>query len=240
MGSMLFLIASITFLATLLGGLFALRFRDRLHTILGFSAGAVMGVVFFDLIPESIHLGGIEKLVFVAVGFAAYLIIDRFLVMHSHHDHGVETGHQHGHKGLFGAGSLATHSFLDGIAIGVAFQASVVIGGVVTIAVIAHDFSDGINTVALILKNGGSRIQAFKFLLVDALAPVVGILVTFLFIVPESVLGIFLAIFAGFFLYIGASDLIPESHHNHPTVWTTAMTILGMMVIFGVIKLAGI
>lgn len=236
---MIIIIGTIVFFATLSGGLFALWFRDRLHAIVGFSAGAVMGVVFFDLIPESVYLGGIKNLGFVALGFATYLIIDRFVVLHTHHDHDTDS-HHHEHKGLFGAGSLAVHSFLDGIAIGIAFQASAIIGGVVTIAVIAHDFSDGINTVAMVLKNGGSRKQAFKFLLIDALAPVAGIITTFFFTVPESILGILLAIFAGFFLYIGASDLIPESHHNHPTVWTTTMTILGMMVIFGLIKLAKI
>jgi ZIP family zinc transporter len=76
--------------------------------------------------------------------------------------------------------------------------------------------------------------------LVDAAAPVLGAGSTLLFTVPESWLGAILALFAGFFLYIGASDLIPESHHGHPRFLTTAMTLLGALVLFIAIKLAGV
>ena len=75
--------------------------------------------------------------------------------------------------------------------------------------------------------------------MIDALAPVIGILVTVFINVSESQLGILLAIFSGFFLYIGASDLLPESHHRHPVRWTTFATVLGMAVIFIVIRIAG-
>ena len=234
---MIFIIALAAFLATFLGGLFALKFKDKLHLILGFSAGAVLGVVFFDLMPEALNLFP-HTLLLVAVGFIIYMILDRFVVMHSHHDDHEE--HYDHKRGVLGAGSLSVHSFLDGIAIGLAFQVSAAVGAVVTLAVLAHDFSDGINTVSMILKNGGNKKTAFRFLLIDAVAPVIGIMVTRFFTLPENILGAILAVFAGFFLYIGASDLIPESHHNHPTVWTTAMTVVGIAVLYGVIKLAGV
>ena len=67
-----------------------------------------------------------------------------------------------------------------------------------------------------------------------------GILATLFFGVTDEHLGLLLALFAGFFLYIGASDLIPESHHRHPTLWTTVMTILGVVVLWGAIQLAGL
>ncbi len=108
------------------------------------------------------------------------------------------------------------------------------------IAVLVHDFSDGINTVNLILKNSGSRELAFKWLMADAVAPVLGVVSTLFFSVPESTLGIILAVFSGFFLYIGASDLLPESHHEHPTAWTTFATVLGTAVLYTAIKLAGV
>jgi ZIP family zinc transporter len=231
---MIFIIAIAAFLATFLGGLFALRFKDRLHLILGFSAGAVLGVVFFDLLPEAVNLSQ-HAFPFLAIGFVVYMLLDRFVVMHSHHDDHEE---HHQKRGFLGAGSLSVHSFLDGVAIGLAFQVSAAVGAVVTLAVLVHDFSDGINTVSMILKNGGNKKTAFQFLVIDAIAPVVGIMVTLFFMLPENILGIILALFAGFFLYIGASDLIPESHHNHPTVWTTVMTVIGIAVLYGVIKLA--
>jgi zinc transporter ZupT len=237
---MLLLIVMGTFAATLLGGLFALCLKDRLHLILGFSAGAIIGVAFFDLLPEAIELASgahdaSTVLSITALGFIVYLFLDRMFFMHSH-----DADDGHTHRGQFGAGSLSFHSFLDGIGIGLAFQISPAVGLVVAAAVLTHDFSDGINTVNLILKNGGTRMQAFKWLAIDALAPVLGVVSTLFFSIPETSLGLLLALFAGFFLYIGASDLIPESHHAHPKRITTIMTALGVLVMYGVIQLAGI
>lgn len=235
------------FVSTFLGGLFALRFKDKLHLILGFSAGAVVAVAFFDLIPESINLGSSLFSVgtmtsFAAAGFLFYMILDRFVIMHGH-EHQREHAHtQSAHmiRGKLGASSLSLHSFLDGVAIGLAFQVSSAVGLVVTVAVLVHDFSDGINTVNLILKNHGHRVSAIRWLVIDALAPVLGVIATMFFSLSEPALGIVLAIFAGFFLYIGASDLLPESHHSHPTRWTTVMTVLGAAVLFFAIKIAGL
>jgi ZIP family zinc transporter len=117
---------------------------------------------------------------------------------------------------------------------------SLEVGAVVTVAVLAHDFSDGINTVNVILKNKGDKKSAYKWLLMDAVAPVLGAASTLFFSLPTEILAVILAVFAGFFLYIGASDLIPESHHGHPKLLTTAMTVLGMAVLFVVIRLAGV
>jgi len=238
-------IAFATFVSTLLGGLFALRLKDRLHLILGFSAGAIIGVAFFDLIPEALEIAGRSYSVSVvttimAVGFVIYLLLDRLILLHHHGEegHSEEKETREASRGFLGAGSLAIHSFLDGVAIGLAFKVSPALGAVVTAAVLTHDFSDGINTVGLVLKNKGTRRQAFRWLLLDALTPVAGVFSTMLFSIKESSLGLLLALFAGFFLYIGASDLLPESHHAHPVKWTTFMTVLGIGLLYLVIKIA--
>ncbi len=236
----LVLIIVATFLSTYMGGLFALRLKDRLHLILGFSAGAVIGVALFDLLPEALELAGSSYkagtiLAFTAIGFALYLVLDRFIFFHTHDDHG-----NHPQKGNFGAGSLSFHSFLDGMGIGLAFQVSPLVGAVVAAAVLAHDFSDGINTVSQVLKNGGTRRKALNWLFVDAIAPALGVLSTSFFTIPNDRLGILLALFAGFFLYIGATGLIPESHHEHPMRLTTLMTLLGMASLYFIITLAGV
>lgn len=238
---MIILISLATFTFTMLGGLFALKFKDKLHLIIGFSAGAVIGVAFFDLLPEALELSGstysISTVTTVtAIGFIIYMILDRFIILHTHHDD--EHEHAHNKRGILGATSLSLHSFLDGVGIGLAFQVSTAVGVVVTAAVLVHDFSDGINTVNMILKNHGEKKRAFKWLLADAIAPVIGICSTLLFSLTESSLGILLALFTGFFLYIGASDLLPESHHGHPTIWTTVLTIIGIAVMFVAIRLA--
>ncbi len=237
-------------LATFLGGVFAIHLKDKLHLILGFSAGAVLGVAFFDLMPESLSLGvpyysSSTMLLFVAVGFLFFTILERSVGMHAHEMPGHDDhGHKHIEptipKGRLAATSLALHSFFDGAAVGLAFQISTTVGAIVAAAVLIHDFSDGINTVSLILKNGGTRKEAFRWLLADAIAPVLGVLATMFFTLPESALAIILAIFSGFFLYISASDLLPESYHGHPTRWTTFMTVVGAGVMFVAIKLAGI
>jgi len=246
---MIILIALSACIATLLGGLFALRLRDKLHLILGFSAGAVIAVAFFDLLPESLDLGtgyysNSTLITITAIGFLLYLVLDRVVFLHAHahddgNDHGSGEHNIQNKRGMLGAGSLSIHSFLDGLAIGLSFQVSSAVGIIVTIAVLTHDFSDGINTVNMILKNNGPRSKAFRWLIADAVAPVLGVISTFFFTIHAQGLSIIIALFAGFFLYIGASDLIPESHHAHPKFMTTAMTILGAGVLYIAINLIG-
>lgn len=234
-----FLVAIATVAATFLGGSFALKYKDKLHLILGFSAGAVMGVAFFDLLPESLKIIDCAYPLstgtfLVAAGFALFLVVDRLVTLHFHGE-----GDEHAHSGSLSAVSLSIHSFLDGLGIGLAFKLSPAIGWVVAAAVLAHDFSDGINTVNVILKGTGSKRQAFRWLAIDAIAPALGVLTALFFSVPVATLGLMLAMFAGFFIYIGASDLVPESYHYHPSFWTTTMTLAGMAVIYIAISLAG-
>jgi ZIP family zinc transporter len=241
---MALLVGIATIFSTLLGGMFAIRFKDKLHLILGFSAGAVIGVALFDLLPESIGLAtktyDIQLVtVFIAIGFVAYMILDRFFSLHQHSHCEDEEGCENpNHSGSLGAAALCFHSFLDGLGIGLAFQVSPAVGWIVAAAVLAHDFSDGINTVNMILKEKGNKKTAFRWLVVDALAPITGVIVTLFFTVPEASLGLILAIFTGLFFYIGASDLIPESHHRHPTFLTTVMTILGIVALYIAIRFA--
>ena len=233
-------IAAGTCAATLGGGAAALRLRDRLHLILGFSAGAVIAVSFFDLLPESLRLAGLapENLVtLMAIGFFAYLVLDRLVLFHTHldaHDPAVSV-----ERGWRAAASLSAHSFMDGFAIGIAFQASMAAGAVVAVAVLAHDFSDGLNTVNLILKNGGTRRQAFSWLVIDALTPVAGAAMSLFVRLSTQSLSLVLALFAGFFFYIGASDLLPDSYHAHPKFLTTVMTLAGAGLLYALIRIAG-
>jgi ZIP family zinc transporter len=233
--------------ATLLGGGFALRYRDQLHLILGFSSGAVLGVALFDLLPEAIDLTSPRYstqtvALLIAGGFFAFMFLSRVLLLHpegSEDDdaHGHAHGHAHG-AGALGAASLSLHSFLDGVGIGLAFKVSPAVGAIVAAAVLALDFSDGINTVTMILRNRGHGILAFRWLLADAIAPLLGVGVTFFFTLSDVTLGLVLAVFCGFFVYLGASDLLPESHHRHPKLLTGVMNIAGAATIWLIVRLA--
>lgn len=231
------LIGILAGIATAIGGSLALKFKSKIHLILGFSAGAVIGVAMFDLLPEALTTGqafyAIGTMTAVTVvGFMAYMMLDRILL--------IITTKEGGHRGHVGAGSLTVHSFLDGLGIGLAFQVSAALGAVVAIAVLVHDFSDGINTVNLSLVGSGKKSIARAWLAADALAPLLGILIASFVHVPENVLALILALFAGFFLYIGASELLPDSHHRYPRLWTSIMTLLGTGLIWVAIHFASV
>jgi len=240
-GILVMAIACAAFAATMVGGILAISLRDRLHLVLGFSAGAVIGVAFFDLMPEALESGagawGSRTIMLLcAAGFFLYTLLDRAIVLHTagegEHCH-------HPTRGWMGAGSLSAHSFLDGFAIGIAFQASRAVGTVVAIAVLVHDFSDGLNTVNVVVRNGGDRRTALRWLLMDAAAPVVGAGVSLFVVLPAHAIALILALFSGFFLYIGASDLLPESHHAHPKFFTTIATICGAATLLFATQVAG-
>jgi ZIP family zinc transporter len=243
---LIIVIAAAAFCATFAGGLFALRLKDKLHLVLGFSAGAVIGVAFFDLMPEALalaagHEDSATTIAWAGLGFLGYLLLDRTVLFHGQGAQGDDHGRAPpvARRGSLGAFSLSAHSLLDGVAIGLAFQASRAGGAVVAIAVLAHDVSDGVNTANMVLKHGGGRRRALGWLTADALAPAIGLGSTYLFTLPDMAFGHCLAVFAGFFFYIGASDLIPESHHAHPKMLTTIMTLAGAAAIYVAVRLAG-
>jgi zinc transporter ZupT len=224
-------------LSTLAGGLFALRFQDRLHLVLGFSAGAVMAVAVLDLLREAVELaaGSWDTLTVLAVSVAGSLLYMAFDRAAAHR----AGDSPEGGRGHLGAASLTVHSFLDGLAVGLAFKISAKVGIPVAAAVLAHDFSDGINTVNISLIGGIREKGTRRWLIADALAPLVGVGAASILRLPPSRLSPVLALFAGFFLYMGWSELSPESYHRHPRIWTTLSTILGAAAMYVIIRISG-
>lgn len=233
---MLLFIALASLVSITLGGMIAIKMRDRLHLILGFSAGSVVGVALFGLLPEAMAHGGDHAMIIVTLGFAGYMILDRFFSLHSHRD---ADCHNPRHDGRFGATALILHCLMDGIAIGVSLRISEMFGVSVALAILAHQCSDGINVVNMIVRDGGSVERIVKWLAGMICAVLCGIIVGNYTGLDPHQFGILLPIFAGTFLYIGMADLIPESHHSHPTIWTTVATIAGMGVICWVTTIGG-
>jgi ZIP family zinc transporter len=231
MHPILFVIALVTFASTMIGGLVAVRFKKVLQYFFAFSSGALIAITFFDVLPESLKIAGsvtVRTLMIAAVvSFLFFSLVERFFLTHHHHE-----GEEHGHiMGPIGAIGLVAHSFLDGAAIGIAYQANSSMGFIVALAVISHDFTDGINTVVIMLKNEQSVKQARIFLFIDAVAPVFGIIVASFFVIQTSVLSVILAAFAGQFLYIGAANLLPETYRH--SAWKMAVAMLiGVALIF--------
>ena len=230
-------LAFATFVSTLFGGLTALKSRRSLHRLLGYTAGVLLGVVAFDILPEifknlnTLHRSPTGPMVALVVGFLLFHMIEKGILIHHSHEAEYEV-HRHPQVGVASALALSGHSFLDGVGIGLGFQAGNTVGIAVAIAVIAHDFSDGLNTVNLMLLNRNTSRRAIGLLLVDAIAPVLGALTTLLFSFSDNVLTIYLGFFAGFLLYIGASEILPEAHSKHSSYWTIAATVVGVAFMF--------
>lgn len=236
------LLAFGTFISTILGGITALKNRDRLHRLLGLTAGVVIGVVAFDLLPEIFdHVdGGVTArgaMIALVCGFLAFHIVEKSILIHHSQEKEYEV-HHHPHVGIASALALAGHSFLDGLGIGLGFQVGEGVGVAVAIAVIAHDFSDGLNTVTLMLVNRNNRKKALGMLLLDALAPIAGAIVGTMVHVSEAGLTLYLGFFAGFLLYIGASEILPEAHSKHSSYVTILLTVIGVAFMFLVTQFA--
>ena len=223
---------------TMAGGLMALKLAQRLPLVLGFSAGAVIGVAFFDLAPEAIAAGDGTYtprflLALAALGFFLYVVMDRLVARHDCE------GSPNMARGLIGAASFSAHSILDGFAMGIALQAGRDIGLIVAAAVLAHDFADGLNTVNVVVKNGGDRKRALSWLAMDAAAALLGAGLSLLVAPRPELLALLLALFCGVFLHIGISGLLPESHRARPRLSTTVATLLGAGLLYLVTMLAG-
>ena len=234
--------ACLAFVATLTGGLIALKLHKQMHLLLGFTAGVILSVISFDIFPELVSLSNelnIEvktAMIAFVVGFLLFHIIEKYILIH--HTHENEYGeHHHPTIGVGSAIALIGHSFLDGMGIGLAFQISSTTGIAIALAVLAHDFSDGINTVSLMLSHKNSQKKAFLFLLLDAMAPVLGAVSTMFFVLAPKYSLIYLGVFAGFLLYIGASDILPEAHSKHSRWTTVAMTIFGALLMYYILSL---
>ena len=231
-----------TFFSTFLGGLFAVRFKNQLHSIMAFAAGVLLGVVCFDILPEIIeqikiyNFKPIEVMVALVTGFLLFHILEKTILIHQAHEEDY-TDHKHPQVGVFSALALAGHSFMDGVGIGLGFQVSTAVGLLVAIAIISHDFTDGMNTVTLMLAHKNTIKKSKMFLLLDSITPVLGAVSTLFFKVSPHFLILYLGFFAGFLLYIGASDILPEAHSKSSSFKLIGLTILGTVFIFIITRL---
>jgi ZIP family zinc transporter len=221
-------------MATLAGGYVALRLRGSIDPLLGFSSGAVIGVALLDLLPEALHLAGdapppIAPTTAVALGLAAYLLLDRLMAA---------PGLPQALRGHLGPASLVAHSLMDGLAVGLAFHVSPTSGLLVALAVLAHDLMDGVNTVALGLAGTGRPRTARLWLWADAAAPLGGIGLARLLHVEAGLLASLMGVFAGFFLYVGASELLPRARQAQPSLASALSVLLGLALIWIVVQMA--
>ena len=237
-------LAATTVLATFLGGMLALRAKDRFHLVLGLSAGLLLGLVSFDLLPEIFEMNtnnliGVRTIsVALIAGFLSLHFIEQFAG--SHEPAESDYGHEHTHAveiaGTVGAIAMAGHIFLDGVALALAFKVSNALGFAVFIAMIVHAFSDGLNTVALLVKTGQWRSRGKYLLAVDAIARVGGAAIGSALTISDSNLAIYLAVFSGIVIYLATSHILPEAHSKHPSKVTMLATLAGVLIMWAVVS----
>ena len=238
--------AAITVLATTFGGFIALKSSDRFHLLLGLSAGLLLGLVGFDLLPEVFRL---NKLLWLGVPAVSVAILIGFLSLHiiegafgSHEPAESDYGHDHEHHniaGAVGAVAMGGHVFLDGVGLGVAFHVSNALGFAVFLAVLVHAFSDGLNTVSLMVKSGHWTSRSYALLGVDAVARIGGATFGTYLALSQSLMSIYLALFSGFVIYLATSHILPEAHSRHSSRWTFGATVLGVAMMWVIVAALG-
>lgn len=216
------IVAILPFFSTLAGGIAALRLRHRLHPFMAFASGVLVATAVADLLPEAHALVGLDRTLDVGLvalgGYLAFALIEAFV-------HQTAFEHSADHAAVSQPGgrrllavlppvSLIVHSTLDGLAIGFGFAAGGQVGVIVLLAVLAHDFADGMNVVTLALDASRGRPLAAGLLIADAAAPVAGAALSLVLSIRPADLGLLLGWFAGVFIAIGASHLLPEAQHH--------------------------
>lgn len=184
-------------------------FDSMLHALVGFSAGALLAGAFFHLLAESIEsMEAMDAFYLVFAGFILFFIMERFL--HWHHCHeGKCDVHAVSYLILFGD---AVHNFIDGVIIAASFIVSMGVGAATTIVVISHELPQELGDFGVLVYGGFERKKALVYNLLAQMTSIVGGIIGF-FLVGGSGLALYLLPFAaGGFIYISASDLIPELH----------------------------
>ena len=206
-----------------LSGIVALSLSEKtLHSILfflvAFSAGTILGASLFDLLPEAIELLD-ESVVFVyvAVGYVAFFVLERFIYWyhgHGHHRDIEEEGDERAPtKGFAYLNILGDgiHNFIDGMIIAASFNAGFPVGLATTIAVIFHELPQEMGDYGILIYAGFDRTRALLLNFLAALSVVVGGVFAIFFIgTVEALSGLLIAFSAGAFIYLSASELIPE------------------------------
>ena len=238
------ILAAATAVATAAGGAIALRARDRLHLVLGLSAGLLLGLVAFDLLPEVFEMPSSNLLGAPAVSVA---IVGGFLLLHvyerffgSHEPAESDYGHDHKHSanlaGSVGAIAMGVHVFLDGLALGVAFAIDEKLGIAVFVALLVHAFSDGLNTVSLLIKSGKWSRKAIWLLGVDSVARISGAAIGASITISSNLTAIYLAAFSGILIYLATSHILPEAHARHESRWTLISTLAGVAIMWALVS----
>jgi zinc transporter ZupT len=224
-------------LSTIVGGLIPIYTRVRevgTRYLIGFASGVMVSVALLAMLPEIAEEGGINFIA-LALGFFSIYLVEKLVLLHSCGESECEF-HTIGWTSLIG---IAAESLLDGVAIAVGFSLTPAVGATVALAVIAHEFPRGFTTAVIMQGAGYRRVRVLGALAIDALFTPLGAALVLLGLFPQSFFVPLFSFAAGTFLYVGASDLLPEAHRRF-NIRVVALVMLGVVVIPLVELLTGI
>jgi zinc and cadmium transporter len=219
-----------TFIVSLISlvGIFTLAIKDKLlekilFSLIGFSAGALIGGAFLHLLPEALEKTK-STLVFyyLIFGLVLFFLMERYFYWRHCHDEKCNI-HAFTYLNLIGEG---LHNFIDGIAIAVSFLVSFRLGIVTTLAIILHEIPKELGNFAVLIYGGFTKQRALLYNFISALMAMLGAVVGYFIADFAGGFSIFiLPLTAGGFIYIAASDLIPEIHKQTDQRRSTAAFI---------------
>jgi len=241
-----FMFGIITFFSTLSGGLFVIKYQKLFGVVSAISGGVLLAVSFFDLLPETLRLAPNSGIPFeyimysMLAGFFFLLVIERFFSVRRVYISGKYQNVRRGRGGWFGTGEIAVHSFIEGVAIGLSFGLDFQFGIVVAVAVIAHDFCDGINAVTVMINSNNTVKSSAQMLILVAIAPLLGVSSTLFVTIPESYLVLVIPLLVGGFIYLATNDCLPDAYEKNPPWATISFSLVGVFIIFAIVRILNI
>lgn len=206
-------------------------------------AGALLAAAFFDLLPESFEHGEPDTLlIWTLVGFTVFFLFERLATwFHHHHEHSLGRKNESQNR-MVVIGDLL-HNMIDGVAIGAAFIANPLTGVVTTLAVSAHEIPKELGTFGILLSRGWRDRRVLLANVMTAVGTLVVACLTYSVGQATALpLGPLLALTAGMFIYIAASDIIPDIHEQSRRVgtWQAVILVASMGLMGVVIMLLGV
>jgi len=202
-----------------------------------FAAGVLMTTAIIGLLPEASHLVGEKAFVIALASFlAAYLFETVFFHLH-HHDDAGSTHHTHDSSIVLVMVGDTIHNFIDGVAIATSYLVNPGLGWATAISTFLHEVPHEIGDFGIMLHAGIKKRTVFMMNLLSSLSSLLGALLVFFWIKDDHFSGIMLAIAAGMFLYLGASDFLPKAGKAMSQRKAAFVLLLGAAIMYATLTL---
>ena len=203
-------VSLISFVGVIFIGLKESLLRRIVMALVGFASGTLLGGAFFDLLPEAVNMINppITIFYFVILGIIVFFCIEKFLYWRHCHEEECQV-HTFAYISLVGDG---VHNFIDGMIIAATFVFSFELGFITTLAVISHEIPQEIGDFGVLIYGGLSKRKALTYNFISALTAILGAIVTYYVVFLRSNYALLVPFAAGGFIYIAATDLMPELH----------------------------